>query len=125
MSAHRRPTPEVIEQNKQRYPGVDFLALDLAEAPLPSGAELIFSKETLNHMPLEDAVSAVGRFRATGARYLLTNVHHGSDNEEGSGKTCYTTYVKYDYELPPFGLRRLASIVEYQGPGTSYALFAL
>ncbi|CAJ1404801.1 unnamed protein product, partial [Effrenium voratum] len=37
---------EVIERNKQRHPGVQFLAQDLSEIPLPTGAELIFSKET-------------------------------------------------------------------------------
>mmetsp|Transcript_108407 Transcript_108407/g.349811 ORF Transcript_108407/g.349811 Transcript_108407/m.349811 type:complete len:451 (+) Transcript_108407:3-1355(+) len=117
--------PEVIEQNKQRNPGVQFLALDLAESPLPTGADLIFSKETMNHMPLEDALNAIERFRATGALYLLTSVHHNSNNEDGRGKSCYTTYVKYDYELPPFNLEKVASIVEYQGLGTSYTLYKL
>ncbi|CAJ1426045.1 unnamed protein product, partial [Effrenium voratum] len=64
---------EVIERNKQRHPGVQFLAQDLSEIPLPTGAELIFSKETLNHMHLIDAQRALQRFAATGARFLLTN----------------------------------------------------
>ena len=25
------------------------------------------------------------------------------------------TYIKYDYELPPFSLRKIARVVEYQG----------
>eukprot|EP00931_Biecheleriopsis_adriatica_P108941 TRINITY_DN83208_c0_g1_i1.p1 TRINITY_DN83208_c0_g1~~TRINITY_DN83208_c0_g1_i1.p1 ORF type:complete len:449 (+),score=68.40 TRINITY_DN83208_c0_g1_i1:105-1451(+) len=117
--------PEVINQNRERHPGVQFLALDLAESPLPRGAELVFSKETLNHMPLEDALNAIERFRATGAKYFLTNVHHNSENEDGRGKTCYTTYAKYDYELPPFNMDKVASIVEYQGIGTSFSLYRL
>ncbi|CAK0824709.1 unnamed protein product [Prorocentrum cordatum] len=43
----------------------------------------------------------------------------------GLGKKCFTTYVKYDYELPPFSLRRVARIVEYQGQQTSYSVFEL
>jgi len=117
--------PEVIEQNRQRHPGVEFLALDLAESPLPVGADLVFSKETLNHMSLPDAQNALRRFVATGARYLLTNVHEGAENEEGYAKTCYTTYVHYDYELPPFNMRRVARVVEYQGPRTAFSLFEL
>lgn len=117
--------PEVIEQNRQRHPGVEFLAMDLAETPLPEGAELVFSKETVNHMDLPDALKALQRFRDTGARYLLTNVHEGAANEEGYAKTCYTTYIKYDYELPPFNMRKVASVIEYQGLNTSYSLFEL
>lgn len=116
---------EVIEQNKQNHPGVQFLALDLAESPLPQGAELVFSKETLNHMGLEDAQSALQRFAATGAKYLLTNVHEGAVNEMGLNKKCFTTYIKYDFELPPFNMRKIASVIEYQGLQTSYVLFAL
>eukprot|EP00929_Paragymnodinium_shiwhaense_P102041 TRINITY_DN65247_c0_g1_i1.p1 TRINITY_DN65247_c0_g1~~TRINITY_DN65247_c0_g1_i1.p1 ORF type:complete len:475 (+),score=70.98 TRINITY_DN65247_c0_g1_i1:49-1473(+) len=117
--------PEVIEQNKVKHPGVRYLALDAAEAALPTGADMVFSKETLNHMSLDDAWKAVERFRATGARYLLTNVHEGSENSLGNEKGCYTTYIKYDFSLPPFNLRRIATIIEYQGAQTSYSLFEL
>jgi len=117
--------PSVIEQNRQRFQGVDFLCLDAAVDPLPTGADLIFSKETMNHMPLEDAQRTLESFAQTGASYLLTNVHVGAQNEKGRNKTCFTTYIHYDYELPPFSMRKLASVVEYQGAGTSYALFAL
>lgn len=117
--------PEVIEQNRQRHPGVQFHAIDLAESPLPSGADMIFSKETLNHMGLEDAQQALRRFAATGARYLLTSVHEGADNSKGLNKNCFTTYIHYDYELPPFNMKKVASVIEYQGPQTSYTVFEL
>eukprot|EP00933_Yihiella_yeosuensis_P064611 TRINITY_DN6804_c1_g5_i2.p1 TRINITY_DN6804_c1_g5~~TRINITY_DN6804_c1_g5_i2.p1 ORF type:complete len:516 (+),score=89.26 TRINITY_DN6804_c1_g5_i2:154-1701(+) len=116
---------DVIEQNRKRHPGVRFLQQDLSEIPLPVGADLIFSKETVNHMHLVDAQMALKRFAATGARYLLTNVHEGADNYEGAKKTCYTTYIHYDYELPPFNLQKVARIVEYQGVRTSFTLFEL
>lgn len=115
----------VVEKNRQRHPGLQFLTIDLAGTPLPAGADLVFSKETLNHMHLSDAMMALRRFAASKARYLLTNVHEGADNDEGNRKTCHTTYIKYDYELPPFSLKKVATITEYQGPRTSYSLFAL
>lgn len=117
--------PEVIAENKRRHPHLRFHAIDVAEEPLPKGADLVFSKEALNHMPLQDAVNTIGSFKSTGATYLLTNVHHSSVNEDGRNKTCFTTYVKYDYSLPPFNLERVASIIEYQGPGTSFTLYRL
>jgi len=117
--------PEVIEENQRRHPDLKFLSIDLAESPLPAGADLVFSKETLNHMDLADAQRTLARFRATGAKYLLTNVHQGAQNELGRRKACFTTYIRYDYELPPFNLKKLASIIEYQGPRTSFSLFSL
>jgi len=117
--------PEVVQQNRQRFPGLQFLAIDLAESPLPAGADLVFSKETLNHMGIEDAEQALRRFAATGAKYLLTNVHEDADNAEGYQKTCYTTYIKYDYELPPFNLKKIDTVIEYQGLETSFTIFAL
>ncbi|CAE7236030.1 unnamed protein product [Symbiodinium pilosum] len=116
---------DVIARNKQRHPGVNFLSQDLSEIPLPKGAELIFSKETVNHMHLIDAQKAIQQFAATGARYLLTNVHEDVDNFVGAEKTCHTTYIKYDYELPPFSLRKVARVIEYQGLQTSFTLFEL
>jgi len=116
---------DVIARNKQRHPDLNFLSQDLSEIPLPKGAELIFSKETVNHMHLVDAQKAIQQFAATGARYLLTNVHEDVDNFVGAEKTCHTTYIKYDYELPPFSLRKIARVVEYQGLQTSFTLFEL
>lgn len=117
--------PEVIEENRRRHPGVHFECLDAAESPLPSGRDLVFCKETMNHMPLADAESTIRRFAATGAKYLLTSVHQGSQNELGRDKRCYTTYIKYDYALPPFNLRKVADVIEYQGLETSYTLYEL
>ena len=62
-------------------------------------------------------------------------VHEEVDNFVGAEKTCHTrlgsqnelqphsdqnvrparTYIKYDYELPPFSLRKVARVIEYQG----------
>eukprot|EP00435_Cladocopium_sp_Y103_P007868 s1448_g2.t1 len=116
---------EVIQRNQQRHPRINFLAQDLSEMPLPQGAQLIFSKETLNHMHLHDAQRALQQFAQTGARYLLTNVHEGVDNFVGAEKTCHTTYIKYDYELPPFSLPKVVRVNEYQGLETSFTLFQL
>lgn len=116
---------EVVARNRQRHPGLQFVTVDLSEQPLPGGSQLIFSKETINHMHLNDAQLAIRRFVATGAKYLLTNVHEGADNMEGLKKTCHTTYIKYDYSAPPFELNRIARVVEYQGLNTSFTLYAL
>ncbi|CAK9100905.1 unnamed protein product [Durusdinium trenchii] len=129
VDAYRRKKPafDSVKAKYGRPPSSarPSLVVDLSELPLPRGAQLIFSKETVNHMHLEDALRAIQRFAQTGARYLLTNVHEGVDNFVGAQKTCHTTYIKYDYELPPFSLPKVVRVIEYQGLETSYTLFKL
>ena len=78
-------------------------------------------KETLNHMILADAVRALRRFRETGAKYLLTNVHRGADHLKGAQKVGFLAYAPYDYGLPPFGLRRLAELIEVNRSAIAFA----
>eukprot|EP00930_Biecheleria_cincta_P013251 TRINITY_DN11911_c0_g1_i1.p1 TRINITY_DN11911_c0_g1~~TRINITY_DN11911_c0_g1_i1.p1 ORF type:complete len:457 (+),score=60.74 TRINITY_DN11911_c0_g1_i1:48-1418(+) len=121
----------VIEENRQRHPSsMRFAAADLSDAAaceqrLPK-ADLVFSKETLNHMFVEDAVHALCNLRSTKSRYLLTNIHRGSPNNRGASKGHHAHYAPYDYSLPPFNLKKLCALVQInQEDWTEYALFAL
>ena len=69
---------------------------------------------------------ALCRFRETGARYLLTNVHCGADHGVGAAKTQFLRYAPYDYALPPFSLRRLLRVIEVNWEErTAFELFDL
>ncbi|CAJ1417594.1 unnamed protein product [Effrenium voratum] len=115
----------VIEENRQKFPNLRFLAADLSHCELPE-AELIFSKETLNHMFVEDAVHALRVLQSSGARYLVTNIHRGAPNNRGAAKGHHAHYAPYDYSLPPFNLRKLCPLVCINVEDwTEYALFAL
>mmetsp|Transcript_76727 Transcript_76727/g.238254 ORF Transcript_76727/g.238254 Transcript_76727/m.238254 type:complete len:311 (+) Transcript_76727:264-1196(+) len=119
----------VVEENRRRHPSLRFLVADLGQPterqPLPP-AELVFSKETLNHMYVQDAVHALWRLQTTGAKYLLTNVTRGSPNMVGAQKAGHQNYVQYDYSLPPFNLRKLRRLIDCnQDDWTEFALFAL
>eukprot|EP00747_Dinoflagellata_sp_TGD_P019992 gnl/TRDRNA2_/TRDRNA2_127531_c1_seq1.p1 gnl/TRDRNA2_/TRDRNA2_127531_c1~~gnl/TRDRNA2_/TRDRNA2_127531_c1_seq1.p1 ORF type:complete len:192 (-),score=31.59 gnl/TRDRNA2_/TRDRNA2_127531_c1_seq1:39-575(-) len=123
----------VIEQNKQSYPSLRFIVADLgcSERPDDPGPELpkvdlIFSKETLNHMFVPDAVQALLRMRRTGARYFLTNITRGAPNNRGAVKWTHANYAQYDYELPPFNLRKLCTLSEVnKDDWTEFAMFDL
>lgn len=121
----------IIEENRQRHPSsLRFAAADLSDAVtceqrLPR-ADLVFSKETLNHMFVEDAVHAVCNLRSTKSRYLLTNIHRGAPNNRGAAKGAHAHYAPYDYSLPPFNLKKICPLVQInQEDWTEYALFAL
>lgn len=115
----------VIEENQQRFPSLRFLTADLSGTSLPA-ADFVFSKETLNHMFLEDAVQALSAFRASGNRFLVTNIHRGAPNKQGATKGHHAHYAPYDYTLPPFNLRKLCPLLTInQEDWTEYAIFAL
>jgi len=132
----------VIEENRRQYPkGVHFLCADLGGAAergssggqaeeaaaeaLPK-ADLVFSKETFNHMVVDDAACALRRLADAGSTYLLANIVRGSCNSMGAGKGAHANYAHYDYSLPPFNLRKLAQVVEINKEDWSeFALFAL
>eukprot|EP00933_Yihiella_yeosuensis_P032696 TRINITY_DN26326_c0_g1_i1.p1 TRINITY_DN26326_c0_g1~~TRINITY_DN26326_c0_g1_i1.p1 ORF type:complete len:476 (-),score=89.21 TRINITY_DN26326_c0_g1_i1:81-1448(-) len=118
----------VIEENQRRHPALRFYTLDLSDpsssSTLPKGIDLVFSKETLNHMFVEDAVSALQQLQSTGARYLVTNITRGSPNNLGAKKRHHANYAQYDYSLPPFNLRKLARLVDLNREDwTEFALF--
>jgi len=119
----------IVEDNRKRYPSLRFLTLDLGhpsnDEPLPP-VDLVFSKETLNHMYVQDAVLALQRFQTTRARYLLTNITRGAPNYVGALKGGHQNYVQYDYSLPPFNLKKLGRLMHCNlDDWTEYALFAL
>lgn len=143
MAAHflsRRPkvsytgadiVSHVIEENRQRHlSSLHFVDADLSDAAACSQrlprADLVFSKETLNHMFVEDAAHALCNLRSTKSKYLMTNIHRGSPNNLGAKKGAHAHYAPYDYSLPPFNLKKLCSLVQInQDDWTEYALFAL
>jgi len=119
----------VVEENRRHHPAHRFLAIDLGNAKLGEAlppSDLVFSKETLNHMYVQDAVHALQHFQTTGARYFLANITRGSPNYLGARKAGHQNYVQYDFALPPFNLRKLCRLIDCnQEDWTEFALFAL
>ncbi|CAE7705468.1 unnamed protein product [Symbiodinium microadriaticum] len=115
----------VTEENQRSFPSHRFIAADCSSnAELPQ-ADVVFSKETLNHMFVEDAVQALKCFRRS-SRYLVTNIHRGAPNNLGASKGHHAHYVPYDFSLPPFNLRKLCQLVPINHEDwTEFALFAL
>merc|ERR1712106_182425 len=105
----------VIKETRRAHPSLRFVVADLSDpsdrTELPK-VDLVFSKETLNHMFVQGAVHALCRLRSTGAKYLLTNIARGAPNNRGALKSAHANYFPYDYSLPPFNLRKLTKLAD-------------
>ncbi len=64
----------LVEQNRKKYPGHSFRALDFVCDELPK-CDLIFCRDALQHLPIPDIKMALGNFSKCGAQYLLTTTH--------------------------------------------------
>lgn len=71
----------LIERNKKTFPQFTFSLLDITSA-IPPKADLIFSKDLLNHLIYYDVRQAIGNMKASGSTYLLASNNFGYQNEE-------------------------------------------
>jgi hypothetical protein len=71
--------PKLIEQNKKKYPLVDFRVLDIINSPLPK-VDLIFCRDCFVHLPYDSIHKAIQNCIKSGSRYLLTTSFKHHDN---------------------------------------------
>ena len=73
--------PDIVDQNRRRYPRYHFTELDLTkQVPLP--ADLVFCKDLLNHLVNFDVARALRSIRRSGSRYLMASNNKGHLNAE-------------------------------------------
>jgi len=65
---------EIVAKNRAQHPGFEFVCLDLAEEALPA-ADLVFSRDCLQHLPEHDIWRVLQNLRRTGAKWLFTSSH--------------------------------------------------
>jgi hypothetical protein len=52
-------------------PALVLQCVDYANQPLPSGYDLVFSRDSLQHIPMHGAWQFLNNVKASGAKYLL------------------------------------------------------
>jgi hypothetical protein len=72
---------DLIAQNRMRHPDYRFEALDIT-AEVPAAADLIFSKDLINHLFERDVWAAIDNMVASGSRWLLITSNAGETNTE-------------------------------------------
>lgn len=73
--------PELIQKNRERFPGRNFGVVDLVSDQLP-GADLILVRDGLVHLPHEFVIKAIQNIKASGSRYLLATTFPGRPNKD-------------------------------------------
>lgn len=87
-------TCSLIDQHRKNFTiqqaNWDFKCVDYANEPLPSGYELVFSRDSLQHVPLHAAWQFLNNVRNSGARYLLVGSYVDFDqNKDVAGGSYY------------------------------------
>jgi SAM-dependent methyltransferase len=73
--------PDVIEANRRKFgaAGIRFETIDAASDPLPS-ADLLISKEVLQHLPNADVMAILGKLPGFRWAILTNDVEHATRN---------------------------------------------
>ncbi|MES2834118.1 MAG: class I SAM-dependent methyltransferase [Pseudomonadota bacterium] len=73
--------PALIAENRAKFPGRRLEVLDITRRR-PARADLVFSKDMFNHLPLDDIWAALENMVASRPRYLLLTTNKGFENIE-------------------------------------------
>ena len=87
---------------------MDFACVDGSHEPLPAGRDLIFSRDSLQHLPIASAYKFLHNVRQSGAKYLLVGSYlTGGQRVTGGRNVDIAVGDVYDIDLlrPPFNIR--------------------
>ncbi len=112
---------QLVEENNKQYSTSTrkFLCANLVEEILPQ-ADLIFCRDCLVHLSLQDCLTVLRNFKKSGARYLLTtnffNVTHNNDTICPQWRTLNLMKPPFNFPEPLFILNEKC---KYDGNKTS------
>ena len=75
--------PSVIAKHKAKFaskPWYNFVVMDMSSQKLPSGYDMIWSRDTLQHMPFNMIISTLENFATSGVRYLAVGSYSNGGN---------------------------------------------
>jgi hypothetical protein len=94
--------PALIRDNGVSHPTRDFRLLDIT-LNAPERADLIFSKDLLNHLETADVWAALENMTASGADWLLVTTNRGFDNSDLELTQLHASR-HLNLESPPYSL---------------------
>lgn len=94
--------PALIAENRSKFPGRHFEILDITRKT-PERADLIFSKDMVNHLSLDDVWAALQNMVASKPKYLFLTNNPGFENVELDPSHAHASR-HLDLEAAPFEL---------------------
>ena len=103
--------PELVARNQLQYGGERrrFVCGDIVTDPLPR-ADMVLSREALNHLPLADATLALERLAKAATRLLV--VTHYPGLSANADQPASFRYRALNLTAAPFGLRKPDDIID-------------
>ncbi len=92
--------PDLVERLRKDFPGRRFECRDLVEEELPH-ADLIFCRDCLVHLPLEEVGKVLKNFGRSGAKWLLTTTFPAVTS---NGDVKWSGWRALNLQLAPFNL---------------------
>lgn len=104
----------LIDKHMQTFkdqPNMKFQCVDYSNQPLPSGYDLVFSRDSLQHIPMHGAWQFLNNVRVSGAKYLLVGSYIKStdiNTDVPAGKGAYAI----DLLKEPFKVSQPLDIID-------------
>jgi SAM-dependent methyltransferase len=99
---------KLVQSNKQKFPGKEFIIADITKDPLPP-ADVVLCRDCFIHLPNAMITAAINNFRLSGIQYMLTNTYNfiseNTDIEPGQ-------FRMINLQLPPFSLPAPQAVIE-------------
>ena len=92
---------DLVEDNKRKYPEIDFRYLNLICDDLPK-SDLVICRDCLVHLNTFDCIQSILNIRRSGSKYLLVTSFNFWKN---NGELLRCGWRKLNMELPPYSLR--------------------
>jgi SAM-dependent methyltransferase len=116
--------PELVARNQRLFGGDRrrFIVLDVTRDPLPT-SDLIFCRDCLNHLSLDEAVLALGNIAKSGSSHAALTHHPTTivNRPQASG----FDYRPLNLRLPPFNWPEPVEVWAEAEPGKTLALWRL
>lgn len=112
----------LIARNRELYgsPGRTFEVIDLTRSELPC-CSLVFTRDCLNHLSIEDITCAIANIRASGARYLA--VTQFPEEMNNRNQESGFRYRAINFQLSPFNWPSPLSITKDSSHPGKYMAF--
>lgn len=111
--------PDLIERHRREYPQFEFRVTDLVVEELPR-CDLIFCRDVVQHLPIDDAIRVLKNFSRSGARYLLTTTHLRRTGWRNARDKRVGTCHDRNLLLKPFQLADPVAIFSERDPGHKF-----
>lgn len=91
--------PELVEENRLKYPKFDWQVLDICTSDLPQ-ASMILCRDCLVHLPIANIFEALANIKRSGATWLTMTTFPGIP--EGNKDIITGSWRRLDFQQPPF-----------------------